>query len=145
MSNELERQSRLRLQWNKLRDSMQGKDAKRVAPLATVIAAITVLLALVTMQNRAPQSIVPNTTLPTAPASPAPPFQYVMQTDPKNERMLQLFTVQDGALVRIASYPLIGEELPQADKDILRRGLALRDSEELQSAIEDYHSNLQLG
>jgi len=144
MSDQLKRQSRPRLQWHKLRDSMRGKDVKRVVPLATVLMVITVLLALFTVQSRAPQSVMPST-LPTAPASPAPPFLYVMQTDPGDERMLDLFTVQDGALVRIATYPFIGEELPLSDRDILRQGLALRDSTELQSALEDYHSHLQMG
>jgi len=143
MSDQLERQSRMRLQWYKLRDSMRDREVRRVIPLATVLTVITVLLALFTVQSRAPQSVEPFT-LPKAPVSPAPPFQYVMQTDPRNERMLDLFTVQNGSLVRIATYPLIGEDLPGADRDILRQGLALRDSTELQSALEDYHSHLQV-
>lgn len=129
-------------QWRKLRASVRGRDT--VIPLVTALVTITVLLSIYTVQARAPQRIEPARPLPAAPASPAPPFLYVMQTDPGNEDMVQLFAVRDGALVRIASYPLVGEELPRADRDILRQGLALRDSTELQSALEDYQNNLQL-
>jgi len=132
-----------RQQWQKLRESLRDRDVKRIAPAATVVITIVVLVALFTVQGRTPQNAAPP--LPIAPASPVPAFQYVIQTDPQNERMLALFFARDGALVRVASYPFAGEDLPQADRDILRRGLALRDSAELQSTLEDYHPYVRWG
>ena len=135
--------SRLSRQWNKLREALRDRDVTRIAPAAAVVITITVLVALFTVQGRSPQSTVPSR--PTAPASPAPLFQYVMQTDPQDEHVLALFYAKEGELVRIASYPFAGENLPQADREILRQGLALRDSTELQSALEDYHPHVKWG
>jgi len=133
----------LRKEWYKLRDSLRERGMKRIAPAATVLLALAVLAALFTVQGRSPQNTAPP--LPIAPDSPVPPFQYVIQTDPQNEHMLALFFAREGELVRVASYPFAGEELPEADRDILRRGLALRDSAELQSTLEDYHPYVRWG
>ena len=126
-----------RQEWQKLRESLRCRDVKRIAPAATLLITLAVLAALFTVQGRTPQNAAPP--LPIAPASPVPAFQYVLQTDPQNERMLALFFAREGELVLVASYPFSADDLPQADRDILSRGLALRDSAELQSTLEDYH------
>jgi len=133
----------VRQEWQKLRESLRDRDVKRIAPAATVFITIAVLIALFTVQGRSPQSAAPS--LPTAPDSPVPAFQYIMQTDPQDEHTLALFFARGGELVRVASYPFAGEDLPQADQDILHQGLALRDSAELQSALEDYHPYVRWG
>ena len=111
-------------------------DPRKLIPAATLMVTLTALLALFTVQSRAPQRIFEAP----RPAPELPPFQYVMQTAPENDGTLELYSVREGALVRIATYPFAADDLPQADRDILRRGLALRDSGELQSAMEDYLS-----
>jgi hypothetical protein len=108
-------------------------EPQRIVPIATLAVVVVALLGLFTVQSRAPQPLRPPPPLPDI-----PPYRYVMQTDPANSRILELYTVQDGALVSLASYPITPDDLPEADRRILRQGLALRDSVELQSALEDY-------
>ncbi|MDR0531808.1 MAG: hypothetical protein LBG83_07085 [Oscillospiraceae bacterium] len=106
------------------------KISLRGAAALTVAMSVAALMALFTMHGRMPQAEIP--------AQPAPePFQYVMQTGSGQNR-LALYMVREGELVKVTEYDWTPEELPREDREILTRGLALRDANELQRALEDY-------
>ena len=66
------------------------------------------------------------------------PYQFLLKSQ---KQALELFHLRDGDWQKLAEFPLTLGDLPEADRQLLRTGLALRDAGELQRSLEDYLPN----
>ena len=109
--------------------SLNASKSKILAMLVPVLMSFVAVSAAV--------GISVNTPLPTEaepPAQPAP-FEYLLREESRN---LELYCLSFGAWEKVADFSLPLDDLPETDRQWLQAGIALRDAEELQRALEDY-------
>lgn len=93
------------------------------------------LLAAVLIQNLQHPGDTPQSPAETQTQTEPAPYQYLLRSD---EQQLELFLLEAGQWEKIADFDLAIDDIPEADRRYLQAGLVIRDSEELQRALEDY-------
>ena len=68
----------------------------------------------------------------------AAPYQFLLKT---RRQSLELFCLREEGWQKLAEFPITLGDLPEADRQLLQTGLALRDAGELQRSLEDYLPN----
>ena len=120
--------------------------SKTLLPAAVLFASLALSCAL-GARRQAPPSAVETT-------MEAAPFAYLLRCEPQcsesqysesqysEEQNLALFCLSQGENTnvweKIADFPVMLEDLPETDRQWLRAGIALRNAQELQRALEDY-------
>ena len=112
---------------------MQRFSSRRAVAAGALSAALVAVVVISGSQNRAPQPVQP--VAPPTAAAQEEPFQFLLQS---SQGKLEVSLLAQGAWEPIAQYDVTLEDLPAVDRQYLQTGIALRDSEELQRALEDY-------
>ena len=105
---------------------------KNLLALCVVLVALTASVVAGSLYSQAPNA---PQKIESAPA----PYQFLLQA---NSGRLEVFYLRQGASwEKIAGYDVTLDDMPEADRDYLAVGLAIRDAAELQRALEDYLPN----
>ncbi|MCL2106814.1 MAG: hypothetical protein FWH26_07160 [Oscillospiraceae bacterium] len=103
--------------------------SKKWLPLC-VLTACVLLITTINLRRAPPAGDHPPTSEFTQ------PYQYLLREEGGDS--LVIYLMENGAPEKLASLPAALDDLPLADRRDLARGIALRDSDQLQRALEDY-------
>ena len=108
---------------------------RKILPAAALAAALAALALAWTFRHRAPRPPQESTSIA---AEENASYQFLLKT---KKQSLELFHLRNGGWQKLAEFPIALGDLPEADRQLLRTGLVLRDARELQRSLEDYLPN----
>lgn len=111
---------------------------KRNIISAAALLAAAALIVTLGFALRRPSSPQPVPEAATQAVEPAQPYQFLLKIQRES---LELFHIKDGRWQKLADFPVTVDDLPEADKQLLKTGIVLKDAQELQRSLEDYLPN----
>ena len=105
-----------------------------------LVAVVTVLLSFVAVSSviRESNGMPVREETTQAAETTESPYEYLVRAGAQN---LELFCMSSGVWEKVTDFPVALADLPEIDREYLAAGIALRDAEELQRALEDYLPN----
>ena len=106
-------------------------------PVAAILLGLSLAVIAPDLRNRAPQPTEHQTEPRTNAHAQGTevPYQFLLQT---KQEQLEVFTLKAESWQKIADYRVTLADMPEVDREYLAVGLVLRNTEELQRALEDY-------
>ncbi|MDR1927757.1 MAG: hypothetical protein LBQ33_03855 [Oscillospiraceae bacterium] len=101
--------------------------SKKMLPFCILTACVLSVTGLSQRRSPAPQ--------PSSTQTSAVTFRYLLREDAGE---LAVYVFEGAQMQRIAAFEAVIGDLPEADRQALRTGIAIRDAAQLQQTLEDY-------